>query len=141
MADHVSPEKRSFIMSQVKTRDTKPEMKLRSALHKAGFRYRLHRKGLPGKPDLVFLRQKKVIFVHGCYWHGHGCKWGRLPKSRLRYWKPKIKANRSRDLRNVRELRRAGWNVLVVWQCELRDFDATFQRVARFVDGRNISLG
>ncbi|WP_102227141.1 very short patch repair endonuclease [Acidimangrovimonas sediminis] len=139
MVDHVTPERRSFIMSKVGQKDTKPELALRRALHRLGYRYRLHRRDLPGTPDLVFPARRKVIFVHGCFWHGHGCRWGRLPKSRPEYWLPKIETNRERDRKAVTALREAGWEPLVVWQCELRDLEAAVGRVVDFLE-RPISL-
>ena len=93
-------------------------MIVRRILHRLGFRYRLHRRDLPGSPDIVFTSRRKVIFVHGCYWHGHDCRKGRLPKSRLDYWQPKIEANMKRDSRRLAELRALGWDSLIVWQCE-----------------------
>lgn len=121
MTDTRTKEQRRRIMQAVKRKDTGPEMAVRRLLHSAGFRYRLHVKGLPGSPDLVFPARRKAIFVHGCYWHGHGCKKGRLPKSGLDYWGQKIEANRQRDARKEAELRDAGWDVLTVWQCEIAD--------------------
>jgi len=117
-------------MKSVGVRDTGPERTVRSALHRAGFRFRLHRRDLPGKPDIVLPSKRVAIFVHGCFWHGHGCAKGKLPKSRLEYWKPKISANAARDKRNVRELSKLGWRTLTVWQCELADprFEAKLQR-------------
>ena len=134
MVDHVTPERRSFIMSSVQSKNTKPEMLVRRALHKMGYRYRIHRRDLPGSPDLVFPGRKKAIFVHGCFWHGHGCKWGRLPKSKLDYWQPKIKANRKRDRRDLKALRDDGWCVKVVWACELREPEATLGKIAIFLE-------
>lgn len=134
MPDHVPPERRSFIMSSVRSRDTKPELAVRRTLHNMGYRYRLHRRDLPGRPDLVFPSRKKVIFVHGCFWHGHGCRWGRLPKSKLDYWQPKIEANRARDRKNLEDLRAAGWSAFVVWQCELREFETTMARIVDFLE-------
>lgn len=134
MPDHVPPERRSFIMSQVGQRDTKPELKLRRALHRLGYRYTLHRRNLPGRPDIVFPFRRKVIFVHGCFWHGHDCRWGRLPKSRPEYWAPKIEANRERDNRVLTELHNIGWDSMVVWQCELRDLDTTVHRVEGYLN-------
>jgi len=134
MADHVDPKRRSAIMSAVGSRDTKPEMRVRKALHRLGYRYRLHRKDLPGSPDIVFPKKKKAIFVHGCFWHGHQCRWGRLPKTKLDYWLPKIEANKYRDARNVSELHALGWKVLILWQCELRDFDLAIGKAQDFVD-------
>jgi DNA mismatch endonuclease (patch repair protein) len=120
MADKFSKKVRSKIMASVRTKNTGPELALRKLLHALGYRYRLHSRALPGSPDLVFPAAHKVIFVHGCFWHGHGCRWGRLPKSRKGYWVPKIAGNRTRDRRVIRQLRKAGWNSLVVWECDLR---------------------
>jgi DNA mismatch endonuclease (patch repair protein) len=122
-------------MASVGTFDTGPEKAVRSMVHKAGFRYSLRRNELPGRPDLTFVSRRKVIFVHGCFWHGHSCKYGRLPKSRLPYWKAKIEANRARDERQLRQLRQEGWSALVVWQCQLRT-DATLQAcIKEFLNG------
>jgi len=108
-------------MGKVRPRDTEPERILRSSLHAFGFRYRLHVRTMPGCPDLVFPGRKKVIFVHGCFWHLHArCNQGHPPKTDLTYWKPKLEANRHRDLRNIRALRSSGWRVLVIWSCSLR---------------------
>ncbi|MCM2249742.1 MAG: very short patch repair endonuclease [Geothrix sp.] len=121
MADSVSPGKRSWIMAQIKGKDTLPELAVRSMAHRMGFRFRLHSAGLPGKPDLVFPRLGRVVFVHGCFWHGHRCREGRrVPKSNQSYWISKIAANKARDARTRRKLRRAGWSVLVVWECQLK---------------------
>ena len=132
--DHVSPERRSFIMSCVGTKDTKPEMVVRRALHRLGYRYRLHRRDLPGSPDLVFPSRRKVVFVHGCFWHGHSCRWGRLPKTRPDYWQPKIASNRERDKRNLTTLEEAGWRAVVIWQCELKQADRALGRIVAFLD-------
>jgi len=105
-------------------------------LHRKGYRYRLHRKDLPGKPDLVFPSRKKVIFIHGCFWHGHRCPWGRLPKSKLDYWRPKIRANRRRDVAVIRKLEDAGWKAMVVWQCEIRERAKALSRIERFLGKR-----
>lgn len=122
MADNRTPEQRRRIMQSVQTRNTGPELSVRRILFNLGYRYRLHRRDLPGSPDIVFPGRRKVIFVHGCYWHGHGCAKGRLPKSRLEYWGPKIEANRARDKRNRRDLKATGWSALTVWQCETAKF-------------------
>lgn len=121
-------------MQAVKSKDTKPEMVVRRLLHSMGYRYRLHRKGLPGKPDIVFPGRKKAIFVHGCFWHWHGCKKGQLPKSRLAYWKPKLTKNVERDKAKTEQLESLGWRVLVVWQCETADVDALASTLRRFMD-------
>lgn len=111
-------------MQKVQTKDTGPEKKVRSILHGLGYRFRLHRKDLPGTPDIVFPGRRLAIFVHGCFWHAHGCRKGQPPKSRQEYWQPKLQANRTRDIRNVEALEQAGWRVGVVWQCELADHAA-----------------
>lgn len=120
MGDTLSPEARSERMSRVRGKDTKPEMAVRRTVHAMGYRYRLHRRDLPGIPDLVFGRLKKVIFVHGCFWHRHPdpkCKLARMPKSRLDFWRPKLEGNRRRDEAVQAELRGSGWRVMVVWEC------------------------
>jgi len=117
--DSVDKSTRSYIMSRVGQKNTGPEIILRSALHRMGFRYRLHDRSLPGSPDLVFPRFGGVIFVHGCYWHSHGCYKSTVPKSRRAFWTNKFKVNRKRDERNIRLLMERGWRVMVVWECEL----------------------
>ena len=134
MTDRVSSKRRSAIMSKVKSKDTGPEMVVRRMLHGLGYRYRLHRRELPGSPDLVFPGRRKVIFVHGCFWHGHGCKIGKLPKSKTDYWKPKILANRKRDARNLASLKKVGWSTLVVWQCDLKKMDRTEKKLVEFLE-------
>lgn len=134
MPDHVSAERRSHIMASVGTKNTKPEMIVRRTLHRLGYRFRLHRMDLPGKPDIVFPSRRKVIFVHGCYWHGHECRWGQLPKTKLEYWGPKIGVNRERDARNVAALESAGWSSHIVWQCELRSLPEAVERIVDFLD-------
>ena len=106
---------------------------MRRLLHSMGYRFRLHRKDLPGTPDIIFPSRKKIIFVHGCFWHGHNCKKGQLPKTRIEYWKDKIARNSERDCRNIDQLRVLGWDVNVVWQCELTDKDELARRLALFL--------
>ena len=118
--DTVDKETRSKIMSLVGQKDTGPEIILRSALHKLGVRYRLHDKSLPGSPDLVFPRYRAVVFVHGCYWHSHGCYRSTIPKTRRRFWKSKFLANKERDERNVRLLQESGLRVMIVWKCTVK---------------------
>lgn len=122
--DVFTPQKRSEIMSRIRGRDTKPEMALRSILHRLGYRFTVHgpkNKTLPGKPDLVLPKHRTVIFVHGCFWHGHeNCPAFRLPKSRRAFWKTKIEGNQARDLRNETALRALGWHVVTIWECALR---------------------
>jgi DNA mismatch endonuclease, patch repair protein len=122
MADVHSKETRSLNMSRIRARDTKPELVVRRFLFAKGFRYKLHDKSLPGKPDLVFSKYKKVLFVNGCYWHGHSnCKYFVIPKTKTQWWTEKITRNRERDKRNFLELKQKGWIVLTVWECELRE--------------------
>ena len=121
MADVHSKETRSFNMSRIRSKDTKPEMLVRKFLHKNGIRYRLHVKDLPGKPDIVLPKYKTVIFVHGCFWHGHeGCKYYVVPKTRTEWWLNKIQTNASNDLKAEEELRFLSWNVLKIWECQLK---------------------
>lgn len=133
MADTRTPEQRRRIMQSVKTQDTGPEMAIRRWLHARGYRYRLHRRDLPGSPDIVFPKRRAVIFVHGCFWHGHNCPKGRLPKSRPEYWKPKIEANQARDRRVRAELRALGWRARDVWQCELKQTLTLGRRLEKFL--------
>jgi DNA mismatch endonuclease, patch repair protein len=124
-------------MSSVGTRNTGPELVLRRLLHAEGYRYGLHNKNLPGRPDIVFRQVRKAIFVHGCFWHGHRCRWGKLPKSRLDYWRPKIVTNRKRDLGNRCDLEKLGWETHVVWQCELRaNLTGTMRNVIEFLESQ-----
>jgi len=120
-------------MQSVGQKDTGPEMAIRRALHALGYRFRLHRKDLPGKPDLVFPSRRMVLFVHGCFWHGHGCSKGRLPKSRPEFWVPKIQANRDRDDRAVNLLEKMGWKTFTVWQCEVNDTERSVAEIVKFL--------
>lgn len=123
-------------MSRVRGRDTKPEMLVRRLTHGMGYRYRLHRRGLPGSPDLVFPSRMKVIFVHGCFWHQHldpGCKLARLPKSKLDFWGPKLETNRERDERNLVLLAELGWDVLVIWECQTKNREELQARIGGFL--------
>ncbi len=118
--DRLSPERRSWLMSRIKGANTKPEIGVRSLLHRIGYRFRLHRRDLPGTPDIVLPGRKAVVFVHGCFWHGHACKRAKMPKTREDYWAEKIDGNRRRDARKRRQLRALGWKVVVVWECETK---------------------
>lgn len=120
MADIISPEQRSALMSRIRSRDTKIELEVRRGLHALGFRYRLDGAGLPGRPDIVLPKYRTVVFVHGCFWHQHDCHLFRLPKTRTEFWKAKVDANRARDLRVEAQLGELGWHVETVWECELR---------------------
>jgi DNA mismatch endonuclease (patch repair protein) len=129
---------RSRTMRAVRSQNTKPELVVRRLAHAMGYRFRLHRRDLPGSPDLVFPGRKKVIFVHGCFWHGHDCKRGaRQPKANADYWRDKIARNSARDTRVADELLVLGWHVMVFWECELRDSDATRAAIARFLGRAN----
>lgn len=119
MPDILTPSERSVRMSLIRSKDTKPELVVRKAVWAAGFRYRLHGKNLPGRPDLVFPAFRTVVFIHGCYWHAHSCQKGRIPAQNSRFWREKFAANKTRDQRHAQRLRRQGWSVLTVWECSL----------------------
>ncbi len=121
MADVHSPEVRSYNMSMIKGKNTKPELIVRKFLHSHGFRFRLHRKDLPGKPDIVLPKLNTVIFIHGCFWHGHkDCKYFVIPKTRTKWWLKKINGNKETDKRNNNKLRKTGWKIITLWECQLR---------------------
>lgn len=121
-------------MSQVGSKNTKPELVVRRLVFSMGYRYRLHCKTLPGTPDLVFHGRKKIIFVNGCFWHGHSdCRYGRLPKSRIAFWQAKIDRNRERDAENIAKLQTTGWRVLTVWGCELKEIETMMSKLNEFI--------
>jgi DNA mismatch endonuclease, patch repair protein len=134
--DTLTTAQRSERMSLVRSKDTKPEMAIRRLVHKMGFRYRLHARDLPGSPDLVFPGRGKIIFIHGCFWHRHGtnCKNTRWPKSKLDFWRPKLERNHQHDKIVCRELRRRGWRVLVVWECQLNNTQGLTRRIRAFLE-------
>ena len=135
MTDTVTPEVRSRIMARVKSKGTKPEMVVRRTLHGLGYRYRLHRTDLPGRPDLTFPSRRKVLFVNGCFWHNHpNCANVRVPISNREYWIPKLERNRARDLRNLSLLEESGWAVTTVWECQLSDLEAVTDRLIEFLE-------
>lgn len=137
MADKLTPEQRSANMARIRSKDTKPEMLVRRAAHKLGYRYRLHRKNLPGRPDLVFAGRKAVIFVHGCFWHQHGadrCLDGRRPKSNTGYWSEKLDRNVARDALTQERLAKEGWRSLIIWECEIRDSLELDRKISEFLD-------
>ena len=132
--DSVSTKRRSEIMSRIRSSDTRPEMQVRRLLHGLGYRYVLHRRDLPGAPDLVFPSRRKIVFVQGCFWHQHkGCIDGRIPKSRVSYWKPKLQHNVERDRLNISKLRRGGWRVMLVWECDAANPDTLRKRLTHFL--------
>lgn len=132
MADNLSLEARKRCMSQIRAKDTKPEMIVRSLVHRLGFRFRLHRRDLPGCPDVVLPRHRKLIFIHGCFWHMHSCRFGTvIPKSNADYWQAKRKGNCERDRKTLIELRRLKWDVFVIWECWTRDQDALQKRIEK----------
>ena len=132
--DTLSPEERSERMGRVRGKDTKPELRVRRLVHGLGFRYRLHAGNLPGKPDLVFARKRKLIFVHGCFWHRHeGCKYAYTPKSRENFWITKLEGNRIRDKENLVKLEGLKWKTLVIWECETDDLDLLRKRIHVFL--------
>jgi DNA mismatch endonuclease (patch repair protein) len=134
MADVHTKAQRRFNMSRIRGKNTKPELVLRRALHRAGFRYRLHVKDLPGKPDLVFPSRRAVIFVHGCYWHRHSCRFGKVrAKTNAEFWETKLHGNVLRDRRHRAAIQKLGWRVLVVWECELRSDSPVYDRIAQFL--------
>lgn len=135
--DKLTPEQRSRLMSRIGSKNTKPEITVRRLVFSLGYRYRLHSKHLPGSPDLVFPGRKKVIFVNGCFWHDHsGCQLSRPPKSHTEFWKTKIDRNRKRDKENIASLEAAGWRVLTIWQCELKNTEELSSRLINFLQSK-----
>ena len=133
MPDILTPEERSELMGRIRGVDTKPELFVRRALHARGYRFRTHFRELPGCPDLVFTRRRAVIFVHGCFWHRHGCKKTYVPKTRQEFWESKFAGNVKRDRRDQKQLVEAGWRVLVVWECEIESDETTLDRITDFL--------
>lgn len=137
MPDTVSQERRSEIMSHIKSKNTSIELLVRKQLFARGYRYRVNFKKLPGKPDVVFTKKKVAIFIHGCFWHGHdiGCRYSHIPQSREKYWTEKIGRTKERDANHASELKDSGWRVLTVWECEIRkDLQGVLERIVRFID-------
>lgn len=138
--DKLTPEKRSWNMGRIRSKDTKPEKTVRSLLHKLGYRFRIHRKDLPGKPDIVMPKFKTVIFVHGCFWHRHkGCKYAYNPKSKQEFWKKKFQDNIKRDKKKRDELERLGWKILIIWECELKDLTVVQNKIESSLYNQNNS--
>ena len=139
MADNLDNASRSVMMAKIRSHNTRPEIRVRRYLHKAGFRFRLHRKDLPGKPDLVLPMYRTALFVHGCFWHRHPdpkCKLARMPKSRLEFWRPKLEGNRLRDEAVQAELRGLGWRVMVVWECKIGHKEQLENNIRKFLEGK-----
>ena len=140
MADNLTHEQRRFNMSRIRSGDTRPEMVVRSIVHRLGYRFRLHKKELAGKPDIVLVRHRRIINVNGCFFHMHNCKFGRVaPATNEMYWKTKRLSNVKRDVRNLRILKRAGWKVMVVWECETKETTRLVKRIERFLHAANAS--
>ena len=139
MTDALTPEQRRFNMSRIRNKDIRPEIIVRSLVHGMGYRYRLHSPELPGKPDLVLSRHRKIIFVHGCFWHMHKCRYGRVkPKTRASFWQNKRMGNVERDRKNLAALKREGWKVLVVWECWTRDLERLEKRITPFLQKQSL---
>jgi DNA mismatch endonuclease, patch repair protein len=145
MADVLTPEQRQLNMSRIKGKDTKPEMLIRRGLHARGLRYRVHDRSLPGRPDLVFPKYHTAVFIHGCFWHAHGCALSKLPATRQDFWRTKLAANAARDRRAIGALQADGWRVLVIWECALRGAgrqkdSVVLKRAAGFIEGAGMDL-
>jgi len=133
--DVLTKEQRSYCMSRIRKTDTTPELIVRRIVHRLGYRFRLYRKNLPGCPDIVLPRHKKIIFVHGCWWHRHSCKLGRRsPKSKKKYWIPKLQGNKERHKKNCHLLKRRGWKVLTIWECQTRNPEKLTDRIVAFLN-------
>lgn len=133
--DILTKKQRHRCMSAIRNKNTKPEMMVRRLVHSLGYRYRLHGRGLPGKPDLIFTSRHKVIFVHGCFWHRHFCSKGRsMPSTRAKFWREKLEENKERDRKNGRKLRSRDWKVLIIWECWTRDVEKIEKRLRDFLD-------
>jgi DNA mismatch endonuclease (patch repair protein) len=138
--DRISKPERSALMAKVRTKNTAPEVLVRRLLHRAGFRFRCHYRNLPGSPDIILPKYRAIIFVHGCFWHGHKCKRGALPSSNKQFWEKKISRNRARDLKNLRALRRMGYHVTIVWACRLQKPESEMQRLFAFLNRVGTSI-
>lgn len=128
--DNLAPEQRRMCMAAVRSKNTTPELRVRKALHALGYRFRIHRRDLPGSPDIVLPKYRTIFFVHGCFWHGHDCSRGkRKPATRMEYWEAKVRKNRERDSRNAAELERQGWRVISLWECQIADDKDDFAKI------------
>jgi DNA mismatch endonuclease (patch repair protein) len=134
LLDRITTEQRSALMARIRSKDTKPELVVRSLVHRLGYRFRLHRKDLPGRPDIILPRHKKIILVQGCFWHGHiGCNIASKPKSNQAYWVSKLEGNRARDQRNLCALKELGWEVFELWECEIADEKSVVKKISKFL--------
>jgi DNA mismatch endonuclease (patch repair protein) len=140
MSDIYNSKERSAIMSKISGKDTKPEILVRKYLFSQGFRYRKNDKRLPGKPDIVLPKYKTVIFIHGCFWHGHSCKKGKLPEKNYKFWQKKITDNIKRDHENIKRLKDMGWNVIIVWQCQIKNYERINRRLNELISEIKINL-
>lgn len=131
--DRISPEERSALMGRIGSKNTRPELVVRSLLHRLGYRFRLHRRDLPGRPDIVLPKHHKIILIHGCFWHGHDCRLASKPKTNEIYWISKIETNRRRDAQNLEALILNGWSVLEIWECEIRKFEGIEKKLQAFL--------
>jgi len=141
MADSLTPRARSERMARIRSKNTAPELSVRRALWAQGFRYRLHKRGLPGKPDLVFQKLRSVVFVNGCFWHAHHCQKGRIPGDNASFWKHKFESNKARDRRNSRRLRAMGWSVMHVWECQLKNNESkekTYAKLLKWLKSKSV---
>jgi DNA mismatch endonuclease (patch repair protein) len=137
--DVLTPDQRHYNMSRIHSKDTKPEIIVRKWLWQNGYRYRLHKKNLPGKPDIVFTKYKAIVFVHGCFWHMHNCKYGSKPKTNRGFWNKKLNDNVKRDIKNVKKLRSIGWRVLIIWECEIIKWEPKLEaKIRNFLHKNNI---
>ncbi|MFA5252690.1 MAG: DNA mismatch endonuclease Vsr [Phycisphaerae bacterium] len=136
MVDVLTKKQRSFNMSQIRSKNTSPEIIVRSLVHRMGYRYALHRSDLPGHPDIVLVRHKKIVFVHGCFWHMHHCRYGKVkPATHKKFWQDKRQGNVERDKRNLKKLRSAGWKVLVIWECQIKKPEKLINKISTFLKG------
>lgn len=141
MVDSLTPEQRSAVMSRIRRADTKPELIVRSLLHAMGYRFRVQMKGVPGRPDIAFPRRRKIVQIHGCFWHAHeGCATFRMPKSRKEFWEEKFARNKERDARLEQAARAAGWDVLILWECELKNKSFLIERLVDFLGSIKVDI-
>lgn len=138
MTDVLTKEQRHRNMSNIRSRNTKPELIVRSLVHRLGYRFRLHRRDLPGKPDLVFVARRKIIFIHGCFWHMHDCKYGNVvPATNTEFWQTKRRSNVDRDKRSVAALKKDAWQILTIWECETKKPELLIKRIIEFLESKN----